>query len=127
MYKISHTEDYLLVKFTDDFDFPIIRTAIRHETMLREYADKNDIWLIGDNHARIYLGEIDLMVNEFQRLCPRDATRTKTAVVVNAGLTSAIMELWVHALKKLVPFEIEIFQTIEEAEDWLSDTKALTA
>ena len=127
MYRISRNEGYLLVKFIDDFDFRMIQTAIRHETTMREYADTNDIWLIGDNHARIHLAELEMMVSEFQCRCTRDATRTKTAVVVEAGLTGAIMELVMDGLKKRVAFEIEIFRTLDEAKDWLEVTESRAA
>ena len=119
MYSISRNDGYLMVKFSDNFDFSMIQTAIHHETMLKEYADTNDIWLIGENRAQIHLGELEQLTNEFQCRCPRDATRSKTAVVVDEGLTGAIIELWVTGLKKQVAFEIEIFQTLDEAKSWL--------
>jgi len=119
MYKIEANEDHLLVKFEGEFDFPIIQTIIRHETTLRQYPHTTDIWLIGKHHADIRLGELEKMVREFQCLCPTDATRTKTAVVVNEGLTGALLELWVNALQKRVAFDIRIFHTLDEAEDWL--------
>ncbi len=119
MYKISHNEDYLLVKFIDDFDFPMIQTAIRQETMRREYADTNDIWFIGSYRAAISYDEIELMVMAFECCCPRDAKRTKTAIVVDAGLTGSIIELWVNGAQQRVAFEIAIFRTLDQAKEWL--------
>ena len=120
MYNISKNDGYLLVKFTNDFDFSMIQTAIYHETSMREYADTNDIWFIGENRAKLCLGEIDLMVKDFQCRCPRDAGRTKTAIVVDAGLTGSIIELFVHSLRKCVAFEIEILRTLDAAKEWLA-------
>ncbi len=108
-----------MVKMIDDFDYSLIQTAIHHETMLREYADQNDIWLIGEYRANVRLGEIELMVKDLECRCPHDAKRTKTAVVVNEGLTGSIIELWVAALNKRVAFEIEIFRTLDDAKNWL--------
>ena len=119
MYSISHNEEYLMVKFIDDIDFPMILAAIHHETMLGDYADTNDIWLIGKYRVAIQLSEIELLANELQCRCPRDAARTKTAVVVEAGLTGSIIELWVSSIQKKVPFEIGIFRTLNEAKSWL--------
>ena len=119
MYSISRNDGYLMVKFIDDIDFPMILAAIHHETMLGDYADTNDIWLIGKYRVAIQLGEIDMLTSEFQCRCPRDATRTKTAVVVDAGLTGSIVELWVNSIQKIVPFEIGIFRTLDEAKSWL--------
>jgi hypothetical protein len=113
-----------MVKFSDNFDFPMIQTAIHHETMLGEYADTNDIWLIGEHHSHIHLGDLEKLTNEFQCRCPRDATRTKTAIVVDEGLTGAIIELWMDRLKMKVAFEIAIFRTLNEAECWLGIREA---
>ena len=119
MYSISRNDGYLMVKFIDDIDFSMIEAAIHHETMLGEYADTNDIWLIGNNRVAIHLDEIETLENEFRCRCPRDATRVKTAVVVDAGLTGSIIELWVHSIQKRLPFEIGIFRTLDEAKNWL--------
>lgn len=127
MYSISKNDEYLLVKFIDDFDYPMIKTAIRHETMMREYSDTNDIWLIGEKRAEICRGEIDLMIREFQGRCALATSRTKTAIVVNAGLTGSIIELFVHSLRQCVAFEIEIFRTLDEAKEWLGVSEVRVA
>ncbi|HSR88290.1 MAG TPA: hypothetical protein VLL07_05010 [Pontiella sp.] len=119
MYNISRQNGYLMVKFIDDIDFPMILAAIHHETMLGDYADTNDIWLIGKSRVAIQLGEIEILASEFQCRCPRDATRAKTAIVVDAGLTGSIVELWVNSIQRKVPFEIEIFRTLDEAKSWV--------
>ena len=119
MYSVSRNDGYLMVKFIEDIDFSMMQAAIHHETMLKEYADTNDIWLIGGNRAAIHLDEIETLTNEFQCRCPRDATRTKTAVVVDAGLTGAIIELLVNGLQKKVEFEVEIFRTLSDAKSWM--------
>ena len=119
MYRVSRNDGYLLVTFIDDIDFSMIQAAIHHVTMLSEYTDTNDIWLIGGNRAAIHLDEIEILENEFQCRCPRDATRAKTAIVVDPGLTGAIIELLVSGLQKKVPFEIDIFRTLNDAKSWL--------
>jgi hypothetical protein len=116
-----------MVKFIDDFDFPMIQTAVRHETTMKEYADTNDIWFIGKYRAGLNHAELERMVKAFASSCPRNALRRKTAVVVDAGLTGSLIELWAHSLKQLVDFEIEIFRTLDEAKDWLGVNEALVA
>jgi len=116
---ISHKDGYLLVEFVEDLDFSMIQTAIYQETMLREYAGTNDIWLIGNHRITIRLDDLDMLATEFQCRCPHDASRTKTAIVVNEGLTGAIIELWVKGVEKKLPFEIEIFRTLNDAKSWL--------
>ena len=127
MYSISRNDGYLMVKFIDDIDFSMIEAAIHHETMLREYAYTNDIWLIGNNRVAIHLDEIETLENEFRCRCPRDATRVKTAVVVDAGLTGAIIELLVNGLQKKVAFEVEIFRTLSDAKNWMGITEVSVA
>ena len=127
MYEIRKNDSHLRVEFKGDFDYPMIQAIIRHETMLKEYPDTNDIWLIGSHHSDIRLGELESMVMEFHCSCPTDATRTKTAIVVDEGLTGSILELWVNALQKRVAFGIMIFHTLEVAEGWLSIADSMVA
>jgi hypothetical protein len=127
MYEIRKEKNHLLVEFQEDFNFPMIKTIIHHETMLKEYPETNDIWLVGNHRADIRLGELETMVREFHCLCPVDSTRTKTAVVVDEGLTGAILELWVNALQKRVTFDIKIFHALDEAQAWLGVAESMVA
>jgi hypothetical protein len=127
MYEIRKEKNHLLVEFLDNFNYPMIQTIIRHETMMKEYPNTNDIWLVGKHRADIRLGELETMVREFHCLCPPDAIRTKTAVVVDEGLTGAILELWVNALQKRVAFDIKIFRTQDEAQEWLGVAESMVA
>ncbi len=127
MYEIRKNNSHLFVELQDDFDYPMIQTIIRHETMMKEYPHTNDIWLIGGHHADIRLGELETMVRDFHCHCPTDATRTKTAVVVNEGLTGAIFELWVKGIQKRVAFDIRIFHALDEAEEWLGLSESMVA
>jgi hypothetical protein len=127
VYKIEKKTDHLLVRFEEDFGYNAIRAIIHHVTMMQEYSRMDDIWLIGKHHADIRLNELELMVREFHCHCPRDATRKKTAVVAEQGFTQAILELWVNGARKKVSFEMQIFQTLEEAEAWLGVTKSMVA
>ena len=119
MYTIHKNTDHLLIEFLEDFDYQMIRVLIHHVTRLREYPCTNDIWLIGAHHADIRLGELESMVRDFQCHCPRDTTRSKTAVVCEQGLTQSVIELWITATRKRVAFEIRLFRTLEEAQAWL--------
>lgn len=127
MYKITQNSDHLLVEFQEDFDFFTIEAIIRDETRLAEYAGMNDIWLIGKHRSLLTLDELETMATDFKCMCPQDASREKTAIVVEQGLTEAIVELWIKELAKKVPFEIRIFHTLEEAEDWLGVVESKVA
>mgnify|MGYP001818143932 CR=1 FL=1 len=119
MYAIEKNGDHLLVRFKQNFNALLIQSIIHHLTRLNEYPHTNDIWLIGDFRSDIRLGELEAMVKEFNCHCPHDATRTKTAIVATQGLTQAILELWVKAIKKRVAFDICIFETLEDACEWM--------
>jgi hypothetical protein len=123
MYLIQKKAEHLQVELLGDFDYPLIRTIIRHETMLKEYQHTNDIWLIEAHQADIRLGELETMVEEFKGQCPDEVTRSKTAIVVHEGLTCAIIEIWVNGLRKHVSFDIRIFHTREDAEEWMGIAK----
>ena len=123
MYSIQEYGDCLRVGFNADFDCSTVQTIIHHETALPEYRSTNDIWVIGSHRARIRLGEIETMVREFHCRCTRDGNRSKTAIVVDEGFTQSIIELWVNALLKKVPFEIRIFNELADAERWLSKSR----
>ncbi|MEN7972561.1 MAG: hypothetical protein ABFR47_01870 [Verrucomicrobiota bacterium] len=119
MYTIERNGDRLLVNFLESFDYDAIREVIHHVTMLKEYPHTNDIWLIGKHQANLRLHELESMVKEFQCRCPRDATRTKTAIVAEWGTTRSILEIWANALRKRISFELKIFQSLEKAEEWM--------
>lgn len=119
MYKIHTLEHHILVKFEADFTCQSIRAIIRHETAIPEYLRWNDIWMIGKHHSSISLPDFETMTAEFNCMCPRNAPRKKTAVVIDQGLTEAIVQLWIKQLGNKIPFEIRIFHTLAEAESWL--------
>ena len=123
MYSIQEYDDCLKVGFNADFDCSTVQTIIHHETALPQYRSTNDIWIIGSHRARIRLGEIETMVREFHCRCTRNSNRTRTAIVVDEGFTHSIIELWVKAVLKKVSFEIRIFNVLEDAELWLSESR----
>lgn len=127
MYRIEQNGGYLRVKFEKDFDCKDVQTIIRHVTSIKAYPHTNDIWIIGKHHADIRLGELEMMMTEFHCRCSKDATRTKTAVVVEPGVTASIIELWVSATNKRVQFEMRLFHSLSEAEMWLEEAEEALA
>jgi hypothetical protein len=119
MYRIHKHSDHLLVKFDEDFDLNTIEAIIRDATRLPEYAYTNDIWLIGNHRSLLSLEELESMAANFKCMCPEGASRNKTAIVVEEGLTEAIVRLWIRELTAKVPFEMDIFHTLAEARNWI--------
>jgi hypothetical protein len=52
-------------------------------------------------------------------MCPRNAKRQKTAIVIETGLTEAIVLLWIKESAHRVPFDCRVFYTLKEAEEWI--------
>ena len=127
MYSIKKFTDHLRVDFQTDFDYNTIKMIIHHEMMIEEYPFTNDIWLVGKHRADIRLAELEAIVAQFHAECPKKTTRTKTAMVAEPGLTQAILELWINAVRRRMPFEMQVFNTLEEAEAWLGIAKVKVA
>ncbi len=113
----------LLVQVNEEFDANTVRAIIHHETMLEEFPHTNDIWLIGKHHAHISLGELETLVRDYIHQWPDETTRTKIAIVSERGLTQDILKLWVTAVKREVPFDIQLFQPLDAAEAWIDSGK----
>ena len=127
MYSIQKHSDHLMVQFEEDFDLPMVQTIIHHVTLMPEYVRMNDIWFIGKHHSQISLCDLETMATEFRCMCPHGASREKTAIVVERGLTEAILELWMGMARVRVPFEMKIFHTLEKAEAWLGVAESKVA
>jgi len=127
MYSIRRNRDHLLVEFTANFDYGTMKAVLHHVTMLKEYPETDDIWLIGQHRSSIRLQEVGDLVQDFSCRCPYDMTRKKTAIVVDQGLTFAVLSLWVSAVQQKVPFEIRLFETLDEAHAWIGSEKSAVA
>lgn len=119
VYTIEKHDGYLLVRFKENFDYNTVLAVIHHLTSTKEYPHTNDVWVVGSHHADIHLGELETMMRDFHCRCPDDGSRTKTAIVVDPGLTESIIELWVSATRKRVPFDMRTFHALPDALDWL--------
>jgi hypothetical protein len=126
MYTISRKEDHLLVQLDDDFNYYALKTIMRHETMLPDYAVMNDIWLIGRHHALLTLADLETVALDLLRMYPAHATRRKTAIVVEPGVTEAIVLLWIKQAEQRLPFICRAFHTLTAAEVWIASGARLT-
>ena len=127
MYKIHKKPGHLLVEFTDNFTAGMIQAVMHHEASLPEFKRMNDIWLIGKHWGMVSLGDFEPVFADLASIYPKDATRNKTALVIDPGLTDAIVRMWVRQYEKQLPFECRAFHSIEEAEAWLGVAAAEVA
>ena len=100
----------------------LLKNRVVKATIGRKYARMNDIWLIGKHRALLSIEDLVSMVADFKCMCPRNATRQKTAVVVEPGLTEAIVQLWIKEAENRIPFTCRVFHTIAEAEKWVGSS-----
>lgn len=119
MYSIEKNSDRLYVTFEGDLDYSTIKQIIYGELAMPEFCELNDIWILGENRAHIRLGEIQTVIDDFSNFCPPEACDKKMAIVAQAGLTAAILELLADGLNKKLPFSCRMFRTLEAAEEWI--------
>ena len=117
---ISVLENYLLVEFSNGIDYWEIVEAIGKLGSIKEYGDKNDIWVFKD-------GPINIMIEDFLKLeeiissrYPKDAKRTKTAIVAETGMQSGLVDYFIKLCPSL-PLKIEVFSDFKLAEKWIGD------
>jgi len=53
--------------------------------------------------------------------------KIKTAIVVEEGLTKAIVQLWIKDLAAKVPFKIRIVHSLADAQKWLGVADSMVA
>jgi hypothetical protein len=119
MFMIKKDEACLLVELRGDFDYSTVKQILYNETMTAEFGRMNDIWMIGNHHARLRLGDIQLLVDDFTRLFPRTVKCKKTAMVVAPGLTEAIIRLLANGIERSLMVSCRVFHTADDARQWL--------
>lgn len=119
MYRIDKTNEYLLVELEADFDYSTIKQITYNETMMSEVERLNDIWLIGKHRAHLRLGDIQLLVDDFKRLYTRTNDTKKIAMVVQQGLTEAIIQLLASGIHRCTSVSCCVFHTVDEARQWI--------
>lgn len=124
MYSIENSDGCRLVRFESNFNCSIIKLIVHHETQFPDYYRTNDIWLIGEHRSLISISDIDSIVFDFKCRCPKNAFRRKTAVVVAPGLTEAVVGILIDEISRKIPFEIRIFNAIEDAYIWFESAEA---
>ena len=119
MFRIEDKETHLLVILDEDFDYPMLRTMLYRVMKQPEFRHRNDIWLIGKHRAHLHYDELRSIVDAVMMLYPENAERSRTALVIDPGLTEAIAELFLNAGRSRLPFEMRRFGTLEEAQRWI--------
>ena len=117
--KITVKRDYILTEHKE-VDFGEIWEGIEKVRDLPESSEKNDIWVF--HETRINLDYVDLHnLKEFAKeIYPIKVIKSKTAIVVESDIQSAIALLFSQISENL-PFEIKVFNDFQVAEDWITN------
>ena len=118
MYEISSQENYLLVNIQNNFDSQQAISAIKELFSRDDYSDRNDIWNIGAKIVNLSFQELEVIAKTISYIYPSNATRSKTAFVVTSLFPTAMASEFIKFAKTL-PYELRIFDNLEEAEQWL--------
>ena len=119
MYNMRKMEGCLAVEFKTSFDYGTLKTIMHNFVQIPEHPRLNELYLIGNHRARIRLGEIQAFVEDYGRLLPKPTRSKKIAMVVDEGLTEAIVGLMANGLEQRHAIKCRIFRTMEEAGEWL--------
>ena len=120
MYAIIDRSGYLLVEMDEGFDVQEIRSAIDSLIGRPDFPLKNDLWYFKGPQSRLRYDDLESITRHIQKSYPREATRTKTALVANSGLVSALGRIWVGSVFGRLPYDARVFDSIPEAERWLT-------
>ena len=119
MHTIDRVKDYLLVTLEGEATSHAFKSAIDEEFARDDYHVMNDVWQLGNCELSVQQDQLEDIVSHIQLIYPQSASRNKTAIVVSSGLSRAMAQFWAeHA--ELLPYEIQVFMSLEEAEAWVT-------
>ena len=119
MYTIDISNDCICVTIRNDFDYSTIKRILHDELVIPGFCRLHEVWLVGTHRAQVRLGELQTIVDDFSRLCPREVIDKKMAFVAEPGLTSAILELLADGLDRKLALSCRTFRSREAAEEWI--------
>jgi len=83
-----------------------------------EYPDKNCVYDFREAIIEFSGYNIPNLINHIKTLYPKNAKRSKTAIVISSGVQKAIAEIFIDFAKNL-PYQLKIFNHLESAENWV--------
>jgi hypothetical protein len=117
--KITVKKDYILVE-PKEVDYWQIWESIGKVRNLPEFPEKNDIWVFHDGPIKLTYVDLYKLKDFVKEIYPENVKRSKTAIVVESGLQSAIALFFAQIAKDL-PFEIKVFFDFQTAENWITN------
>ncbi|AOS83070.1 hypothetical protein BIU88_02260 [Chlorobaculum limnaeum] len=122
MHVIETGGSYLSVIFSGAVDQDQLFRALRDIFMLPEYPFKNSIWIFEGcecDFSNISMFKLLQMIRAYY---PKEATRTKTAIVTSISLHHAMAQLFCEEADDLaLAFTMKAFMDRAEAIAWLME------
>jgi hypothetical protein len=116
--KITVKKDYILVE-PKKVDYWEIWEGIGKVRNLPEFSEKNDIWVFHEGPIELNYVDLHKLKDFVKEIYPEKAKRSKTAIVVESGLQSAMALIFTQIAENL-PFEIKVFFDLQAAENWIA-------
>ncbi len=117
---IDHANDLTTLNATEDFTFDEVMALVK---MFYDQPTKNALMdLTAASEPNFSADEIRQIANHKLRIENPDRIDGKTAIVAPEDLVYGLGRMF-QSLSEMnkVPFEVRIFRTMAEAEDWLED------
>ncbi len=120
MYKITNFDTYLKVDISNITSAETLVEAIQAVFFRPDYFRSNDIWEFGNELVNLRFEDLDHLTDHILQIYPKNATRTRTALVTPPGLNEAFAKLWAATAHRL-PYEVKLFTDFEVAELWINE------
>jgi hypothetical protein len=111
--------DYILVEPRTNEYWEIWETIGRLIKM-PEYPHKNAIWLFTEAPVQISYDDLYTFKDFIKDNYPSNATKSKTALVVESKLRAGLAELFAEIAEDL-PYKIKVFSNLKAAEVWVKN------
>jgi hypothetical protein len=117
--KITAKKDYIKIE-PKEVDFGEICEGIAEVRNLPELSEKNNIWVLHEGPIKVDYVDLYKLRDFVREICPKNGTKSKTAIVVKSGIQSAMALLFTQIAENL-PFEIKVFFDLQDAIYWINN------
>jgi hypothetical protein len=112
-------KDYIKIE-PKEVDFGEICEGIAKIRNLPELSEKNNIWVFHEGPIKLDYVDLYKLKDFVREICPKNGNKSKTAIVVNSGIQSAMALLFSQIAENLL-FEIKVFFNLQDAIDWITN------
>lgn len=118
--KVTVNGAYILVEPSMGIDYWEILECLGKLRMMHDYLTKNDIWVFSEGPVMLAYDDLKKLKDIIIEYYPKNAIRTKTAIVVESGIQFGIVNQFINIAEEL-PYQIKVFYDLNAAEEWISE------